>query len=292
MKRAILVVAFGTTVDAGRQQNIDPVVKKIEEAFPDYDVFSAFTSRIVVKRLRDRGVLIRTEEGMMEELIAAGYEEIVAQPLHLIGGEEYEKLKQNMLSYAGQGGCHRVAVGRPLLYFSGQENRPDDYGRFIDAFVRSFPRAEGEGLVLVGHGGDNAGNASYAVLQMKLWQAGLKEVRVITLESFPQLTDSVVPWTGSGMGVGESGQPPARLHLHPLLLVAGDHVLNDIFSEDEDSIVNRLHSSGQAQELIEYRAGLGAYEAIQLIYADHVKDAVSGCYDRRSSRRPAIPVIK
>ena len=50
MKQAILVVAFGSTVDSAREHNIDSVVEHIRKSYPDYTVELAFSSRIIVKR--------------------------------------------------------------------------------------------------------------------------------------------------------------------------------------------------------------------------------------------------
>ena len=69
MKQAILVVAFGSTVDSAREHNIDSVVEHIRKSYPDYTVELAFSSRIIVKRLRERGVEVPTEQGALEKLI-------------------------------------------------------------------------------------------------------------------------------------------------------------------------------------------------------------------------------
>ena len=50
MKQAILVVAFGSTVDSAREHQIDAVVNRIKEKYTDYEVRLAFSSRIIVKR--------------------------------------------------------------------------------------------------------------------------------------------------------------------------------------------------------------------------------------------------
>ena len=44
MKQAILVVAFGSTVDSAREHNIDSVVEHIRKSYPDYTVELAFSS--------------------------------------------------------------------------------------------------------------------------------------------------------------------------------------------------------------------------------------------------------
>ena len=70
---------------------------------------------------------------------------------------------------------------------------------------------------MVGHGGMSVGNTAYAALQLKLWRAGHTNVRVTTLECFPELEDTVIPWEWL------DGKRPGRIQVHPLLLVAGDH---------------------------------------------------------------------
>ena len=104
--------------------------------FKDYEVRLAFTSRIIVKRLRERGEEIDTEQSAIEALIAEDYESIAVQPLHMIGGEEFDKLKANIMAYEGQGSLKHIAMGRPLLYFIGQEERPDDYEALIENFYK------------------------------------------------------------------------------------------------------------------------------------------------------------
>ena len=101
MKQAILVVAFGSTVDSAREHNIDSVVEYIRKAYPDYTVELAFSSRIIVKRLRERGVEVPTEQGALEKLIQEGYTHVYVQPLHFTGGEEFDKLKNNILAHEG-----------------------------------------------------------------------------------------------------------------------------------------------------------------------------------------------
>ena len=288
MKQAILVVAFGTTVEHARVRQIDAVVNYIQHQYTDYEVRLAFTSRIIVKRLRDRGEVIHTEIGTLEALIEEGFQDIVVQPLHFTGGEEFDKLKQNIMAYEGQGALQKLRIGRPLLYFMGQDERPDDYDILIDEFIRPLLATEvvgdDDGIVFIGHGGLNVGNACYGVLQLKLFRKQLGMVRIAALESYPQLHDVALPWEWA------DGQKPKRIHLHPLLLVAGDHALNDIFGDDEDSIEQQLRAAGY--EVVRHEKGLGEYECIQKLYAAHLADAIANRYEGRSKHRPSIPNIK
>ena len=138
MKQAILVVAFGSTVDSAREHNIDSVVEHIRKSYPDYTVELAFSSRIIVKRLRERGIEIPTEQGALEKLIQEGYTHVYVQPLHFTGGEEFDKLKNNILAHEGEGQLEVLRVGRPLVYYMGQEEHPDDYQILIDRFIKSL----------------------------------------------------------------------------------------------------------------------------------------------------------
>ncbi len=47
MKKAILVVSFGTTIRETRQANIDVLEQEIQAAYPDREIRRAFTSGMV-----------------------------------------------------------------------------------------------------------------------------------------------------------------------------------------------------------------------------------------------------
>ena len=44
------------------------------------------------------------------------------------------------------------------------------------------------------------------------------------------------------------GKKPNKIYVHPLLLVLGDHALNDLFGDEEDSVVNVLKEAGYEVE--------------------------------------------
>ena len=53
---ALLMVHFGTTYDETREKTIDAINEKAVKTFPQYRVCEAYTSRIVMKRLAERGI--------------------------------------------------------------------------------------------------------------------------------------------------------------------------------------------------------------------------------------------
>ena len=270
MKEVILVTSFGSTVDSARENQILPVVAAIQKEHPNHEVRVAFTSRIVIKRLKDRNIVFQNEIEAMESIIADGFERVIVQPTHLVGGAEFDKLRKNIIAFQGQGSIKEIAVGRPLLYFMGQEEEvPDDYQILIDRFIKSLDVPSTEDLLLVGHGGFNVGNASYAVLQLKLQHEGIRNTSIATLENFPTPEDVLQHWE-------QEGHIHKKVHLHPLLLVCGDHALNDLFGDEEDSLTSVLNEAGY--EVVPYIKGLGEYPEIQAIYAEHLADAMEGLY--------------
>lgn len=281
-KKAILVVSFGTTYADTRKLTTEAVENKIRTAFPDYEVRHAFTSRIIIKKLAERdGLKIDTEKQALDKLKADGYKEIIIQPLHIEAGDEYEKLMRVVANY--EKSFDKISVGRPVLYYTGQEGeKPDDYLLAIKALQTQFPKlGKNEAVALMGHGGVNPSNTAYAALQMKLQDAGLKNVFVFTVEGYPTIENLI----------GElKANKIKKVTLMPMMLVAGDHANNDMAGEDKDSFKSQLMAAGFKVET--YIHGLGENSGIQDIYVQHTKDAIDNKYKERSKDRPAIPTIE
>lgn len=55
-KAALLMVHFGTTYDDTRVLTIDAINQKAQKEFPEMTFKEAYTSRIVIRRLKERGI--------------------------------------------------------------------------------------------------------------------------------------------------------------------------------------------------------------------------------------------
>ena len=84
----------------------------------------AFSSRIIVKRLRDRGIEIPTEQGALDALIGEGYTDIYVQPLHFTGGEEFDKLKHNILNHERHKNSY-IADWQTMVILYGPRRTPE-----------------------------------------------------------------------------------------------------------------------------------------------------------------------
>ena len=97
-KKALMVVSFGTTYPDARRA-IENLEERLCAAFPGYDFYRAFTSRMVARKIeKEEGVYIPSPAELLERLADEGYEEVRCQSLHVIFGQEYEKLMEQLLS--------------------------------------------------------------------------------------------------------------------------------------------------------------------------------------------------
>jgi len=267
-KKAIVVVSFGTSYPETLRLAIESVENRIRAAFPEYEVRRAFTSRTVIKRLQERdGLIIDNERQALERLQAEGYQEVYIQPLHVVPGAEYDKIKIMVAHYAHatMPVFKKICLARPLLYYMGQEEQPDDYEIAINALQSQMPAGEpNSAVVLMGHGGLHPANAAYGVLQLKLEDYGFEHVFIYTVEGYPELRRIIAKLKQKQV---------QKVTLMPFLLVAGDHAVNDMAGEDEDSAKSQLIAAGFEVEV--YLRGLGENRAIQDIYVDHLKTAIA-----------------
>ncbi|WP_378956772.1 sirohydrochlorin cobaltochelatase [Pelosinus sp. sgz500959] len=283
-KKAILVVSFGTTYGDTRKVTIDAVEQKIKQAFPDYEVRQAFTSRIIIKKLADRdGIHMDTEKQALEKLKKEGYTEVIVQPLHMEAGDEYEKVSRIVDTYVQNKSFSKISLGRPILYFVGQEGKPDDYAIAIEALKTQLPKlGKGEAVAFMGHGGVNPSNAAYGALQLKLQDGKLNNVFIFTVEGYPTIEN---------LKETLKEKKFKKVTLMPFMVVAGDHANNDMAGDEKDSFKSQLIAAGFKVDT--YLHGLGENAAIQDIYVQHVKDVIDGKYNKneRSKDAPVIPVI-
>ncbi|QZY57429.1 sirohydrochlorin cobaltochelatase [Crassaminicella profunda] len=255
----MLVVSFGTSYADTRKVTIDAVEEKIAKAFPEYDVRKAFTSDIIIKKLKERdNISIDTPEEALNKMREEGFEEVVVQPLHVIAGAEYNDLLEVVKNYEEKA-FKSIKVGTPIL------NTPADYKIAVEALKEQLPKLNNDqAVVLMGHGTHHPANASYACLQSAIEDQGLN-VLVGTVEGYPALEDVIEKLKAKNM---------KEVTLMPYMLVAGDHANNDMAGDEEDSWKTVLKKEGFTVNT--YLHGLGENNKYQDIYVDHAKKAVEG----------------
>lgn len=268
--KAIVVVSFGTTFADSRKACIESVENAIKDAFPDYEVRRAFTSKIVMKRLAERdNIYVDDLEKALEKLHNEGYKQVIVQTTHLTPGEEYDKkviATVNKFNQAKK--FEKINVGRPVLFYNGSNGTPDDFQILADALKSQMPvlHLEGRSVMFMGHGSPHQPNPAYQALQNKFDAMKIPVVIGVVEETdHPNFEDALALLKERNV---------KEVTLMPLMLVAGDHANNDMAGDEDDSWKNLLQKEGF--KVNTYIHGLGENKAVQDIYVQHVRDAILG----------------
>lgn len=256
MKKAVLVVSFGTSYKETREKTIEVCERKIKEAFEGYDFFRAFTSNMIIRKLKNRdNIHIENPIEALDRLHKEGYEEVIVQTLHIICGEEYTKLKEQISEYSNK--FEKITLGRPLL------SQIDDYKETVEALKLQIPKLEdNEAIVFMGHGTEHEAHSAYPALDYMLKQENLKAY-VGTVEGYPEIEEVIVNLKKDKI---------SKVRLMPFMLVAGDHAINDMAGDDDDSWNTILNKSGFETKI--HLKGLGENESIQNKFVKHALDCV------------------
>lgn len=253
----IIVASFGTSYPRAEAASIKPCEDEIAAAFPSFDIHRAWTSSFVRAKLEKRDS--RHIDSVPEALSAmadAGVRRLCVQPLHLLPGAEYHEKILAAVSRV-RGAFDRIVVGRPVF------DSEQDY-REVAAAVQSQLRIreQYDAVVLMGHGSRHPSQSVYGHLQTLLHDLGIP-AHVGTIEAYPRLSDLIPRLRRAGV---------KRVGLQPLLLVAGDHVTNDMASDDEESWKSVLTREGFA--VVVEPASLGENPRFREIYVRHAKEAI------------------
>ncbi len=251
--KGILVISFGTSYDDTREKNIDALVKHIAEKKEKYSVYQAFTSNMIRKKLAGRGIQIPDTKEALEQMKKDGITDVYILPTLLLYGEEYEKMCRMVESKEEEFASIHMAA--PLL------RDEKDYGIVLDAIYQDTNVDSDTALILMGHGTEHFFNAVYGALNFMAKEKDYHNLYICTVEAYPTFGDAV-NWAV------KSGYKKAMLA--PLMLVAGDHSVNDMASEEEDSLHSLLKEKGIAVESI--IKGLAEYKAIKELYVSHLEE--------------------
>lgn len=252
MKKAVVCVSFGTSVPAGRE-NITAVENILRRSARGRIFVSAFTSGVIRRILKERGETVYSVGEALEELSRQDVAEVLLQPTHILCGHEYDKMRREAEPWRDR--FQSLRFGRPLLTDTG------DLQALAAGLSAAYPARAGEALVLFGHGTDHAANLTYPALQTAFGLAGRRDVLVGTVEGWPTFENVLRQL---------KERHEKSVHLVPLMLVAGDHALNDMAGEDPDSWKSRLEA-----ENFSVRAtlrGLGLLPEIQAMYRAHLEE--------------------
>lgn len=256
--KAILVVSFGTSYEPTRKVTIDAIEKDIAEAFPDYKIYRAWTSKMIIAKLKKRDhIHINNVKEAMAQMASDNITDVIIQPTHVINGIENDLMKEDALSFRNQ--FNSITFGTPLL------TDARDNEAVIHAVAEEFKDlGEDTALVLMGHGTTHFSNSIYAALDYTFKDMGHPHIFLGTVEAYPTMQ--------SLLRIIESFKPK-KIVLAPFMIVAGDHARNDMAGDDPESWMCQFQAAGY--EVIPVLKGLGEYQGIRRLFLQHIQAAIN-----------------
>lgn len=242
MKKAIVVASVGTSRVEAERSCIRPVEEALERAFAQWEVFRAYSSRGILRKLRAQGRAADSVEERLCRLQEAGYARILIVPTHMLCGSEYEVICQA----AGE-----APIAEPLL-------ANDADFAWMAALLSEIAGAEDRLLLVMGHGADHAADAAYARLQGML----PKNVHIACLKGAHALKNKLKDL---------DALPRKQITLMPLMLTAGEHAHNEMAGDGADSWKSILE--GRGFEVRIRMQGLGALAQVQERFVDKARSA-------------------
>ena len=247
-RTAIVTVSVGTREKKEEEKTIVAIEKQIQIAFPNCDVYPAYSSRIILQKRKEQGEKVHSVTEVLEYLQKAGYQNVYCQPLYLTTGKIDAQLSADVQPF--QKVFSIFKIGKPLL--ESQEAIP----AFWNA-IQHICSCSDVAYLWMGHGS----HPIYQVLKDWIQQQGYSNVFLATLKGEPSF-DVVL------REIQHTNY--RKIVLVPLMLVAGWHAQTDMIgAENPNSWEQVLKRSGYQTETI--LQGLGADLAIQQLYVERIR---------------------
>ena len=255
-KKGLLAVSFGTSVKQTRQHTLEAVEHALEKAFPNRRFYRAWTSGMLRRKLmQTEGVQILSVEDALNRMALDSVTDVLVQPTHLLGGEEFQKMQETVRSFSDR--FHTLAIGDPLL--SGEQD-VITLAKIMEEMYGDLP--SDRLLALMGHGSNCIPFPAYALLERQFRKDGYDRFCIGTVEFSPGIAPVLEMIRQT---------KPRCVHLAPLLLVAGDHVIRDMCGGEPDSWKSRIEREGV--KVVCHLQGLGEYQAVRQMYVQHAESA-------------------
>ena len=250
-KKGILTVSFGTSHLDTLEKTIAKIEEDISVAFPEYRIYRAFTSNMILRKLQKQQIEIHDVKGALEQMEADGIRHVIVQPTHVIHGLEYDKMAEQLEEFKDR--FETIRAGAPLLSVT------QDYKKAIHAVMSEIHVEEDEILIFMGNGSEHPANASYALLEYLFHYLGYERVLVGTVEGFPNLEAVKKKMRASGL---------QKVVLMPFMIVAGNHAKKDMDGEKDSWKSELLREGYEVRTVLQ---GLGEFSGIRRIFLEHMQ---------------------
>ena len=250
LRKAILMVYYGTSEDEPRASALDATTERVRQAFPQYEVRDAFTQKSAIAALKRRtGIEKPTVAEAMAQLRKDGYNSIIVGNCEMIEGNDTKILEGKLDRMTGN--FYMIKCTKPLLYTL------EDCRQVIDIVLNHADVQPDEQAVLVGHGRDGAANDVYCLVDYILQHEGHPNCHVGTISGYPSLDNikEILRKTGS-----------KKVVLIPLIVANAGHATKDIYKTWREA----LEEEGYEVRLV--KKAVCDYPEAQQLIVDKIKE--------------------
>ena len=220
-KPVIVIAAFGCSMDSGLA-NLNDFDKMVRGRFPDYDVRWALTAGFIVNKLKEAGIdtifdsemPVKSLDEVYEDLRQEGKTDVVVQMLMVMTGAEMRQV----LGYRTDG--LNVKYGFPLLF------SPENIQNAANALSSEFG-GDNTVTIICSHGNEEHPDFNASLIQMDEYlRENYDNVVLATVEGPPGFDAVAEEVAASGV---------ESVKFVPMMMVAGDHISNDVMGDEPES---------------------------------------------------------
>lgn len=251
-KPAILIAAFGSSYETG-QKNLEDFDTAVREAFPDSEVYWGFTASFIVNKLKKAGTETLFERKTPILGIADAYEYMKSQGINdvltvnflLMVGSEYREVLNTPTNGMN------VKYVHPLLYY------PENIQNAVIALESDFGNPEDTATIFCAHGNEAHLEYNAELIQIDHYlRAHYDNTYLAVMEGTPEFSKVREEVKNSGV---------KNVRFITFMLTYGDHMSNDVFGDEEDSMNSQLGLDATITD------GLASNREFQNVYISSMK---------------------
>lgn len=255
-QKGVLLATFGTSFPEAKKvyQNIEKIA---QERFPDYKIKWAYTSEKIRKKLAKQGELIDSVETALNKFKEEKIESVFVQSLHIIPGIEYNEVLNEVEKHINN---FRILKVSPPLLFSAK-----DLKKTAEIMISKVPpeRQKDDAVLFMGHGSpEHFSDLIYLATAHVLSKLD-NNAFIASVEGSPDFNETLDEIKRRNF---------KKIFLIPFMSVAGDHALNDMAGDDEESWKSIIKKNGM--EVIPVLKGMAGYDEIVNIWLDHLEETI------------------
>jgi len=256
-KPVIVIAAFGSSFPEG-QKNLEDADNVITEYFYDYEIYWAFTSKFIIKKLKGRGqetifkrmVPVRTLDEVYRDIQKKGKTDVFVQGLYMIAGVEYGVI----LNTPTRG--LNIRYGQPLL------NNTENVKDLVGILSSDFGDPSDSATILCAHGNGAHPESNIQLIEMDRYLRENFDNTYLACVEGPPGFESVAKDIKKASNI-------TKVKFIPLMLTYGIHMTNDIMGNKESSWKSKLCLKASVE------GGLASNREIIKIYIKIIESGLS-----------------